>query len=306
MHRMNSDAVRPFFASLHQTDFAGDIVVFASAASEETIRDLEGWGARVVPFTFRGNHVRNKLATPWWLWKRIFRSSISAATKERLAHQIFHLFYRRHLLYLDFLRAHGFQYRWAFFTDCRDVFFQANPFNWNLAPGLHVFLEEERNKLGKCPHHVRWITSQFGKEFLSEWTDATVSCAGTVLGDVPSIMRYLKLMISLSMQVRSLRAYDGDQGVHNYLVQTNQDTNVTVHENRQGPIMTLGPVRMDELRFSSDGLLLTEDGTVVPVLHQYDRDPELRIKISAQIASDPVPRASQLPLRAYSGQILSS
>jgi hypothetical protein len=282
-HRVEASDLKPFFLSLQQTGFEGDVVVFGSRLTNKSIYQIEQWGARVARFFFPGGHVSNRAARLWPLWKRIFASGISEPAKERLAHGVFHLFYRRHLLYLDFLRKYGSNYANVFLTDCRDVFFQAEPFGWKQGPGLHVFLEEQTNRLGACPHHIRWISSQFGSEMLKEWGDKTVSCAGTVFGDVPAMLDYLSQMVSQTMTAKSLRAADGDQGVHNYLVLKRAFPKMTVHENRNGPVMTLGPVRINSLRFDSDDRVVDRNRRVVPVLHQYDRDPALRTKLLARL-----------------------
>ncbi len=39
--------------------------------------------------------------------------------------------------------------------------------------------------------------------------------------------------------------------------------------------MTVGPMKSGELSFSQDGWVINELSQVVPVLHQYDRIPEL-------------------------------
>jgi len=283
VHRIKSDALSPFFRSLHRTGFTGDIVVFAGTVDEPSIREFESWGARVVRFTFRSIDVGNRLARPWWLWKRLFASGLSSATKERLVHAVFHLFYRRHLLYLEYLREHGDDYDHVFVTDCRDVYFQRDPFSWSPPPGLHVFLEEETNKIGKCPHNAPWIESQFGSETLHAMAGDTVSCAGTVFGDVCGMMEYLGKMVSTAMQVDSLRAADGDQGIHNFLIRQQCLNAVSIHPNRRGPVMTLGAMRFDDLRFNRAGWVLNEAGEVIPTLHQYDRLPELRDMLSSRL-----------------------
>jgi hypothetical protein len=251
-------------------------VVFASGIDRESISQIKRWGARIVPFSFPGRHVTNPVAGPWWIWKRLFASGISERAKERLAHVVFHLFYRRHLLYLDFLRVYGDRYARFFMTDCRDVFFQTNPFAWSPSPGLHVFLEEESNKIGRCPHHIRWISSLFGGETLRSLQNETVSCAGTIFGDRSGLFDYLQQMISLAMRVKSLREADGDQGLHNFLIYKMPLPGTTIHRNREGPVMTMGPMQMSDFRLSPDGWVMNEAGEVVSVLHQYDRIPELR------------------------------
>jgi hypothetical protein len=283
VHRIRFPAIEPFFRSLERTSFSGDVVVFCSAVDHKSLRQIEACGAKVVSFFFPGEHVVNRAARPWWIWKRVFASGISKRSKERLAHAVFHLFYRRHLLYLDFLREHGNDYDKVFLTDCRDVFFQADPFDWEQVSGLHVFLEEASHKIGLCPHNSRWIRNLFGEEALRLLASETVSCAGTVFGDVPGMVDYLGRMVSQTMGVTSLRAADGDQGVHNYLVRKGVFPKITIHENRRGPVMTLGPLRMSSLRFNPDGYVLNEIGAIVPVLHQYDRDSGLRANLMSQL-----------------------
>jgi len=275
IHRLPAAAVAPFFLSLRRFDFSGEIVVFASGVDPESVLQLEHWGAQVKHFRFRGQHVGNRLARLWPIWRLAFASAMPEAAKHALAHQVFHLFYRRHLLYLEFLEQSGEKYERFLVTDCRDVFFQKDPFAWPQAEGLHAFLEEESSRVGRCPHHIRWIGSQFGEEVLRSLWNETVSCAGTVFGDRASLRSYLRKMIHLTMRARSLREADSDQGLHNVLVRREQPPNLTLHENRRGPVMTVGPMKIDDLRFNPDGWVTNEADEIVPVLHQYDRIPEL-------------------------------
>jgi hypothetical protein len=284
IHRLRAAAVAAFFLSLRRTGFHGEIVVFASGIDRESVSQLRRWGARVVPFRFPGRHVSNRAAEAWRIWKRVFASGISDSAKEWLAHVVFHLFYRRHLLYLDFLRAYGDRYTRFFMTDCRDVFFQANPFAWPQSPWLHVFLEEESNKIGRCPHHIRWISSLFGRETLESLQNETVSCAGTIFGDRSSLRDYLQQMISLTMRAKSLCEADGDQGLHNFLVREVPLPGTTIHRNREGPIMTMGPMRMSDVRLGPDGWVMNDANEVVSVLHQYDRIPQLRELLLSRIS----------------------
>ncbi|MGH8093194.1 MAG: hypothetical protein ACREIF_06965 [Chthoniobacterales bacterium] len=279
VHRIAFPKISPFFRSLQETGFKGDLVVFGSGLDHETIGQIQRAGARFVPFHFYGKHVHNRAAWPWALWRRVFASALPAKPKELLAHAVFHLFYRRHLLYLDFIRKHAREYDKVLLTDCRDVFFQADPFAWEQAPGLHVFLEDESNKLGTCTHHIRWLTSLFGPEVLDKWKEEIVSCAGTVFGDIPATLDYLARMVSQTMKVKTLRESDGDQGIHNYLIRVGALPKVTIHDNRYLPVMTLGLVPADRLWLDDEGQVLDQAGIIVPVLHQYDRFPSLREKL---------------------------
>jgi hypothetical protein len=275
LHGVRFEYAENFLLSLRRTGYQGEIVVFASRMKGEDIASLRRSGVTIVPFRFRRILVRRRLSRLWIIWRWFFRSGASPAAKETLAHAVFHLYYRRHLLYLQFLRKHRQDFDRVFLTDCRDVYFQADPFSWNLPRGLHVFLEEGFNKIGREIYHIRWIKSQFGQAVLDEIGGGTVSCAGTVMGDISSIMEYLSEMVSLTMQARSLHETDGDQGIHNYLIYKNRLSNVTVHDNRQGPVMTCGMTRPEDIRLNAQGFVINDAGKLMPVLHQYDRLPDL-------------------------------
>jgi hypothetical protein len=206
------------------------------------------------------------------------------SVKHKLAHYVFHLFYRRHLLYLDFLEASGDRYSRFFLTDCRDVFFQANPFAWRQSAGLHAFLEDASFKIQDCPHHVRWLSSLFDSKTLAKLGRKTISCAGTIFADGPSLRRYLERMISLAMRAKSLQEFDGDQGLHNFLVHERLIPNITIHENTHGPVLTLGRVSSSDLIFNSDGVIINKLGDVPLVLHQYDRIPMLREALLSRLS----------------------
>ena len=126
-----------------------------------------------------------------------------------------------------------------------------------------------------CPHNSRWIRNLFGEEALRLLGGETVSCAGTVFGDVSGTMDYLRQMIAFAMRVPNMRDADGDQGIHNYLLRTGRFAQVRTHPNRNGPVMTLGLMKLTDLRRNADGLVMNEANEVVPTLHQYDRIPEL-------------------------------
>jgi hypothetical protein len=276
LHRMRYESIAPFILSLKKTGYGGQIVAFVGDMDKKSLAQMREQEVNIVRFRFIGRHVYQPLSRPWGLLRRLFASHLPVAAKERLAHMVFHLFYRRHLLYLQYLRAHQQEYDRVLVTDCRDVYFQADPFSWNPEPGVHFFLEETANKIGTCPHHIRWISSQFDRAVLDELQHETVSCAGTTLGDTASMIEYLSAMVSYTMKALSLRECDGDQGIHNYIaIKQMLHSRIIVHSNRASPILTGAPAGED-FRLGSQGLLVNNAGQVVPVLHQYDRDLELK------------------------------
>jgi hypothetical protein len=277
LHRVRSEYVADFLESLQRTDYRGDVVMFVSAMDDGELAKLRNRGVTVVPFRFRGRHIKQRLARLWPLWRWFFRSGAPRAARERLAEEVFHLFYLRHLLYLKFLRKQSPNYDRVFLTDARDVFFQANPFSWNLPDGVHLFLEDASNKLGREPSHVACIRNQFGQAVLDEIGKETISCAGTVLGDTASIMKYLAEMVALTMQAGNLRDVGGDQGIHNYLLyKKNRLPEIVLHDNGAGPVLTVGVMRPEAIRMNTQGQVVNDAGDLMPVLHQYDRFPQLQ------------------------------
>src|SRR5882724_8021167 len=104
LHQVGFDYVANFLASLHRTGYRGDTVFFVSQMEESSMAELRRQGVTVIPFHFSGKYIKQRLARLWPLWRWFFRSGASPAAKEKLAHAVVHLFYRRHLLYLQFLR----------------------------------------------------------------------------------------------------------------------------------------------------------------------------------------------------------
>jgi hypothetical protein len=282
LQRVPLDYAATFLASLRRTGYRGELVFFVSAMEEASIAELRRQGVRVVRFTFKGIHVKQRLARLWPVWRRVFGSRLPPELKERLAHAVFHLFYRRHLLYLQYLRAHREEYDRVFLTDARDVFFQADPFSWNPSPGVHFFLEEA--EIGSCPFNARWITSQFGPATAEAMKTKTISCAGTVFGDTDGILRYLAAMVALTMSARSLREPTGDQGIHNYVLYQQPLPQMTVHDNRTGPLLTMGQTKPEAVRFNDQGWVVNGQGVMVPILHQYDRLPAVEKILLARLA----------------------
>jgi hypothetical protein len=275
LHGVRFEYAVSFFTSLRRTGYGGEVVVFTNGLEDEDIFRLRRNGATIVPFRFSRIFVRRRLAWLWITWRWFFQSGAPQHAREWLAHAVFPLYYRRHLLYMQFLREHRQNYDRVFLTDCRDVYFQADPFSWNLPRGLHLFLEDASNKIGRSIHNENWLKTQFNQTVFDELKGETISCAGTVMGDTASVLEYLSKMVLQTMEARSLRETTGDQGIHNYLLYKKFLHDVTIHNNWEGPVMTLGAMHPEDVRVNAQGFVVNNTGKVVPVLHQYDRIPQV-------------------------------
>jgi len=277
LRQRSFDSVAPFILSLRRTRYRGRLVIFTSRVDAETEGKLRENGVTVMPFHFTGKRERQRLAYLWPIWRWYFATSASPAAKIRLARHVFHLRYLRYLLYDEFLQQQGADYDRILLADCTDVFFQADPFAWDWSPGVHFFMEEGTKRLGDCPLHRLWLGCQFGREFVERHASKNVSCSGTTFGDTANLRKYLARMISTIMRARNLaKIYGGDQGIHNYLLIEQLVDNLIVHPNRQGPVMTMGVMRAGDWRMDNHGRVLNDNHEIPPVLHQYDRIPELK------------------------------
>jgi len=291
LHRASFAYIAPFVLSLKSTGYTGQLAVFASTVEEETCAKLRELGATIVPFHFSGKRERQRLAWLWPLWRRCFSICTSQSTREKLAHQVLPLRYRRYLLYLQYLRYHGARFDRVMLSDAKDVVFQLDPFSWNPEPGVHFLLEEAQVRIGHCDLHRLWMSHQFGEDYVERHAEATVTCSGTTFGDTANILKYLECMVTTMMEAKDLATIcGGDQGIHNYLLLEKLLPKGVVHPNRHAPVLTLGVMRWDQVRLDGHGLVVNETGAPVPVLHQYDRIPELKKHLLARLPQTAPPR----------------
>jgi hypothetical protein len=125
--------------------------------------------------------------------------------------------YVRFLYFRDFLANHRAEYHKVLITDVRDVFFQANPF-FGFTGGLMVFEEDGNIPLANSIlYNALWVEKLFGSAALAKIGRFPVICAGTTMGDIESMCRYLQEFEALMRQAKTIDICGSDQGIHNYL-----------------------------------------------------------------------------------------
>ena len=155
-------------------------------------------------------------------------------------------------------------------SDVRDVIFQRDPFDFEFADSLCVFLEDDREVMKDCPHNSAWLKTAYGEKTLLELGDNVASCSGVTIGTTAEVMNYLELMVDQMLRLK-FHASGMDQGVHNYLLYEEKIENVRLFPNRRGPVFTMGKTVDLPTRFDAEGFVVNENGTVPHVLHQYER-----------------------------------
>ena len=203
--------------------------------------------------------------------------------------------------------------------DSRDTYFQA-PFSFesSAAPnlrGVHLpanvgdscrldLFEEKREAvdIGKSKYNSRWIKSAYGHGALKKMESKPVICSGSTMGSQAAIEHYSSAMVA-QFDKTKCKAVGCDQGFHNYIYYEGgleswlrgKGCSTYVHEQGSGAVNNLAALRQTSLR--SQGVLKVQDGLgsddifvasnngkPSPILHQYDRDDELKKTIQKRAA----------------------
>lgn len=177
------------------------------------------------------------------------------------------------------------QYGRIWMIDVRDSYFQADPFS--MLPsgqrGFHVFNGVETVSIRDCGWNSGWVKDCFGESTLSEVGNANIICSGVSMGDTATVLEYLTLMddiilsrgksaISKIAKFPRCERNGVDQGIHNVLVHKKLVSFLKIFSQSDGPVANLQAQRA-RVR---DGEVFNQNGDLVPVVHQYDRRPDLQ------------------------------
>lgn len=173
----------------------------------------------------------------------------------------------RHRYYKEVIEKKNVDY--VLLTDVRDVVFQKNPFSHEITTDLEFFREPNQYKNCECHRHWFCDLSIHGCNFYKSIADETIICAGTTIGTKKGMIEYLYKMID---ELAKINRIITDQPTHAYLILDKSFTNCKLYDTFRGPVATLS--KSENLRFDSDNHLLNEDGSVVAIVHQWDRTPQ--------------------------------
>jgi len=286
------DDIKPFLSTLHSTGYAGSVGFFCDDITSKTRSVFSSMGIYLrdfkevrVSIPFLGKKVNAyRLCSPI---QRINFYVLSKDAQKTFAAKAFHIHQSRHFLYTAFLeQEHTFSN--VMLSDTRDVVFQKNPFDFPIDDNLCCFLEDPSITIAGEQHNAGWIRRAFGQEILNRIGNSTISCAGITIGSASAILEYTSEMcrILLTPKVRAIAGITGlDQGIHNYSIRMNLfGDRLHLYENMKGPVLTMGLMKKDALKFHPDnGLLLNENGDICHTIHQYDRHPELLHELPKRI-----------------------
>jgi hypothetical protein len=190
--------------------------------------------------------------------------------------------------------------------DFRDVAFQADPFAHVQLRGEWLrFYEELFPPTLKQSHYTyEWIRECWGDAAASQMADAVIVCSGATMGTAAGIVHYTRTMTHAMQTAPSPVCADHDQRYHNYLLYTGKFERVRRLAAGHAEVYNLGYIgkqdrktaglspprwrHIDDIAVRNPGgtvSVLNEDGSVAPVLHQYDRVPWLSTAIETQFVS---------------------
>jgi hypothetical protein len=285
------DDIKHFIKSLKNINYTGDVVLLVDERIDiETKNELLQQG--IVLIYAKNNLLAfSKMYSRSRLWKihylpqkllfkilNIGRDNLSSLNKYV---KLFHLISgSRYCYYYDYLLINKDKYNMGLLTDVRDVVFQADPFSADGKDNLLNFYEEGQS-IGNSFYTSYWIKHAFGSKALIPIKDKPSICSGTTIGSVDQILFYLENMIKgLSKAIPGITGLGGfDQGVHNYLIYNNSFPNSNIIRNAGGEVITLGDFPLININDNLE--IVNHTGSIIPVVHQFDRLPDLKLKVLA-------------------------
>lgn len=167
-------------------------------------------------------------------------------------------------------------------TDVRDVIFQSDPFV-RPADGLEVFIESEGATLKDHRFDQKYLKALVGPAVAARIDDCPCLCVGTVFGAASAVSRLCKAILLLAAIPRSEIGgiFGADQAACNLAIHLGLiEADIRPNYDR---VATIGDRAQPTLR--PDGLIANPDGSISPIVHQYDRHKVLADAVSRQWGS---------------------
>jgi hypothetical protein len=267
---LDAKAIEPFFNSLRLSGCQDPVMVSASKISDQSRELLAKYQATVVDFDYRGMPVVASLADRLpWAWKMVSRYYRHHRLNEKDFRYLV-INCSRFFCYHQYLSGLQQKPKFVFQADIRDIVFQKNPFSFPFHPGLSVATECRAIIKSKCA--IKHLCETVGP--LEMWRIARreiINC-GTIMADFETTMQYLELLISHFNRAFFWALFEGiDQALHTYFVHKNLLNPICIYNNWNGPFLTMDNVTVTSERKNSEGYLCNDDGSVIPIVHQYDR-----------------------------------
>ena len=184
----------------------------------------------------------------------------------------------RYKLYEEYLINNIDKYNIILSVDVRDTIFQKDIFKLyekKKKPFIGVSLE--MNNLAHNSINTIWTKSQYGGKVYEIIKNETIICSGAFIGTAD---KFVELVRNLWEQIKlklPYKYYVHDQTALNYIIYYKNKFNDCLIKNyyNYGPLMSIGKAKHKNYTFDSEGNILTDNGEIAALIHQYDRIPKL-------------------------------
>jgi hypothetical protein len=255
IHSYDYPFVEPFFKSLKEIGFKGDLVIFTSeTVSKATKKALIKNGATLIDYNSA------------WPYKAEYAEAFKNILPDAAISNY------RFVLYRQFLLENPGKYKNIMLTDVRDVIFQKDPFKELSEGKINFFLEDPIQTFRYSELNYQWCSAANGTELTDRIIDNIVSCAGFTIGEINPIMEYLQ-HIQKKLEFRDELPWAFDQGIHNGYVYDVKPAEMQVFTNDDPFVVTLGAYQPYKLNEKNE--VVNSKDEVYAVVHQYDRSGKL-------------------------------
>jgi len=240
-----------------------------------------------------------------------YKKEYGAAFESVICTPTFHPQTFRYFAYLDYLSKHKTDKDAGdvFLCDSKDILFQRNIFDYpleslqryNSDPLADIYFFLECGLIGESSLNKQWIQAfmeNIGAEDppaqMRSFVRKRISCSGSTLGNIPSVLAYLETMCALISKSKGAQKGDvfRDQAVHNFLIYNylldnfsrkkgNPFVAVGFLDNRDNLVnhMSWGD-RRGTSYLNKQGAVVNQHGEEAYCFHLYDRIKGLRQKMS--------------------------
>ena len=269
---LEAAAIEPFFYSLRASGCKADVVVFAANISAECQALLKQYQATVVDFDYRGMPSLRSLSDRLRAGSRAAYRYYRRPRADAKEHAYLFFNNARFFCYRDYLLNMREKPGLVFLSDLRDVVFQTDPFSWPFQPGISVAVECTSRKIKDSWAAVKGLLESTSVRETCRLARHDIVCAGTTMADYGTMMKYLELMTAGINRRFFWGLLDGiDQGLHTYFTHNRLISPTHYYTNWTGPFLTMDSEVVLPKHKNAEGYLCNEDGSIVPIVHQYDR-----------------------------------
>ena len=202
----------------------------------------------------------------------------------------------RHYFYYDIIKGISEEYKNVLITDTRDLIFQSDPFkHCPDADHLFAFEEDSNCGIGHEGHNRAWIRNIYGQQRVDELSNKPILNGGALMGSKKSLTEMLRLLTEETSKVDPQIASWSilDQPIINHICYSDLSRDLPLSIKKNGEVM--GNVGLSLVhKWASDKItldlktnLVSVNGMIPSILHQWDRNPVLSYLFDKTYSLDP-------------------